>query len=140
MEVSKKTKQIIFLLIIIFIGSCICLTCFSSTMEPMSNLDNAASLNYSMGAGMGGTSWSNEARQYAKAMGNMNLSSDISSKNRGTPVPLPEGQMFFFQDNEFRPDCCPSVYSSSLGCSCITPDQALYLQSRAGNSTLTSEY
>ena len=41
--------------------------------------------------------------------------------------------LVFFNNNTFSPDCCPSLYSNSDGCACITPEQLTYLNSRGGN-------
>jgi hypothetical protein len=56
------------------------------------------------------------------------------------PVPLPEGEMLMFANTEFKPECCPSVYSTSTGCACITPKQYNYLVTRGGNNVPYSEY
>jgi hypothetical protein len=56
--------------------------------------------------------------------------------NVGTPVPLPEGELFFFADNKFKPECCPSTYSDSMGCACLSQDQVTYINQRGGNRTL----
>ena len=56
----------------------------------------------------------------------------------GTPVPLPEGELVIFAQNKFKPECCPSPYSSSTGCACITPEQYNYLNTRGGNRTSDS--
>lgn len=55
--------------------------------------------------------------------------------NSGGQVPLNEGELLFFDQNKFSPDCCPSDYSNSSGCVCATPEQADYLNKRAGNKT-----
>ena len=47
---------------------------------------------------------------------------------------------FFFDNIEFKPDCCPSTYSSSQGCACLCPQQINYLNSRGGNRTFPTEY
>ena len=59
--------------------------------------------------------------------------------NKGTPVPL-QGTLFYFKNNKFAPECCPSSYSSSTGCACISNDQLEYLNQRGGNRTLPSEF
>ena len=56
------------------------------------------------------------------------------------PVPLPEGQLFFWETTPFKPECCPSYMSSSTGCACITVDQYNYLRERGGNNVPYSEY
>ena len=56
------------------------------------------------------------------------------------PVPLPEGEMLMFANTPFKPECCPSTYSTSTGCACITGPQYNYLVTRAGNNVPYSEY
>jgi hypothetical protein len=54
-------------------------------------------------------------------------------------VPIPEGQMSFFDTTKFSLDCCPNTYSTSSGCACMTLDQQQYLRSR-GNSSEGPEF
>ena len=58
----------------------------------------------------------------------------------GTPVPLPKGEMLFFADNLFKPECCPNTYSNGSGCACMTTKQYNYLITRGGNNVPYSEY
>ena len=59
----------------------------------------------------------------------------------GPQVPLPEGQLFFWANNEFSGKCCEdSSVSGGNGCACITKEQQCYLNSRGGNRTSDSEY
>lgn len=46
----------------------------------------------------------------------------------------------FFKDNAFSPECCPSNYTSSGGCACMSPEQIKFLGHRAGNNTLVSDF
>ena len=57
------------------------------------------------------------------------------TNNKGGEVPLPEGQLFFFYENSFKPECCTygNGYSSSDGCACLSTEQAEYLKARGGN-------
>jgi hypothetical protein len=55
-------------------------------------------------------------------------------------LPLPEGEMNFFANSEFKPECCPSTYSTSTGCWCGTVQDYNYLVTRAGNNVPYSEY
>jgi hypothetical protein len=83
-------------------------------------------------------SWISNAMHYA---GNMGYKTFLqkAAENKGTPVPL-EGTMDFFKDNAFRPDCCPSTYSLSTGCACLSSDQLEYLNERGGNRTFPTEF
>ena len=79
--------------------------------------------------------WVKTAKRYASGMGNKNRLNTYKD-NVGTPVPLPEGELFFFADNKFKPECCPSTYSDSTGCACLSQDQVNYINQRGGNRTL----
>jgi hypothetical protein len=50
------------------------------------------------------------------------------------PVPLPKGQMSFFNTTSFSPSCCPNAYSTSSGCACMTKKQYEYIRNRGGNT------
>lgn len=105
--------------------------------EKISDIANAASLNYQMEADNQG-SWTQKALGYASDMGyNTVLSKHANYK--GTEVPL-QNTMFFFKNNAFKPECCPSTYSSSSGCACTSISQLNYLNQRGGNRTLSSEF
>ena len=56
------------------------------------------------------------------------------------PIPLPEGELTFFANTEFKPECCPSSYSNSMGCACMTSKDYNYLIMRGGNNIPYSEY
>ena len=94
----------------------------------LSNNDLHIDDSYTMG-------WVQTAKRYASGMGNKNRLNTYKD-NVGTPVPLPEGELFFFADNKFKPECCPSTYSDSTGCACLSQDQVNYINQRGGNRTL----
>lgn len=56
------------------------------------------------------------------------------------PFPLENGQMDLLANAEFKPDCCPSTYSTSSGCWCGTSKDYNYLVMRGGNNVPYSEY
>jgi hypothetical protein len=56
------------------------------------------------------------------------------------PVPLPEGELDMFATTPFKPECCPSAFSSSTGCACMTTQQYNWLRERGGNNVPYSEY
>ncbi len=64
----------------------------------------------------------------------------LAANKQGIVPPLKQGQLDIFAKNRIAPDCCPSIYSSSDGCVCITEDQMRYLNQRGGNRTLATEY
>jgi len=55
-------------------------------------------------------------------------------------IPLPEGEMLMFANTPFKPECCPSSFSTSTGCACMTGAQFNYLVTRASNNVPYSEY
>ena len=51
-------------------------------------------------------------------------------------IPLPEGQLFYYANNDFKPECCKnSSVSGTGGCACETEEQVKFLESRGGNKT-----
>lgn len=64
----------------------------------------------------------------------------LARNKQGLKPPLKDGQMDIFAQNRIAPDCCPSIYSSSDGCVCITEDQMRYLNQRGGNRTQPTEF
>ena len=61
---------------------------------------------------------------------------DSFQYNSGPEIPLPEGELFFFKDTKFQPSCCPSTYTSSMGCACLSKKQLQHLIMRGGNHTI----
>lgn len=55
-------------------------------------------------------------------------------------LPLPEGEMDFFANVDFKPECCPNAYSNSMGCACMTSKDYNFLRQRSGNNVPYSEY
>jgi len=96
-----------------------------------------AALDYSMGNGVQG-SW--EANQNEAITGSYKSWYAHLDANKGGPVPLADGQLYMFAENKFDASCCPSTYSSSTGCACLSPEQAKYLNERGGNRTLNSQF
>ena len=94
----------------------------------LNNNDLHIDNSYTMG-------WVKTAKRYADGMGYENKLNSYKD-NVGTPVPLPEGELFFFADNKFKPECCPSTYSDSMGCACLSQAQVDYINERGGNRTL----
>lgn len=72
------------------------------------NLAGAA-IDYSMGDGVKGSYLVN-AEEHNK----------LEANSKGLGIPLPEGKLSLFGENEMSSNCCPSTYSSSKGCSCAT--------------------
>ena len=84
-------------------------------------------------------SWMSKANKYSSDLGYQPTNCK-SNAYVGTAVPLPDGELFFFQNNQFKPECCPGPYSSSTGCACMSSEQIRYLNTRGGNRTSDSEF
>ena len=78
--------------------------------------------------------WVKDAVRYSKGMGNENRL-DSYKYHTGPKIPLPEGQLFFFNNTKFDSDCCPGTYSNSKGCACLSQAQYNHLMMRGGNNT-----
>ena len=78
--------------------------------------------------------WVKNALRYSKGMGNENKL-DSYKYNTGPPIPLPEGELFFFADTKFNPESCPGTYSNSMGCAAMSQKQYNYLMMRGGNNS-----
>jgi hypothetical protein len=55
-------------------------------------------------------------------------------------LPLKDGEMDFFANVDFKPECCPNTYSSSTGCACLSGQDYNYLITRGNNNVPYSEY
>lgn len=108
-----------------------------SMKEAMTNLANAAPLDHNNNTDVS-DSWMSKSLSYAGNMGYQTIL-EKHEQYKGTPVPL-ENTLYYFEDNEFKPDCCPSTYSTSTGCACLSTDQMKYLNERGGNRTLPTEF
>jgi len=80
--------------------------------------------------------WVTKANTYASEFGYGVMNNAGSSYSADEP--LKNGEMVIFSKNKFKPECCPSPYSSSTGCVCMTPEQIHYLNTRGGNRTTDS--
>ena len=125
---------IISLLVGFVLGGHLLCSCSKIGLVEGLTMINGASVDYKMSDGSPG-SWSNKALTYAKDMGYQD-SYGKYLQNTGTTVPLEDGQMDFFADNKFEPECCPSSYSSSTGCACLSLEQVEYLNQRGGNRSM----
>jgi len=136
---GEKMRVEVLLLCLVVGGIIACVTvcsCARGAKEGMSLL--GAPLNYSMDHGIGGSVASWEAKG-ADAVGRgYNSWFQHLAANKGGSVP--PSQLFMFGDNEMRPECCPSTYSGSTGCVCVSEDQMKYLNERGGNRTFATEY
>lgn len=95
------------------------LLCNCVTKEGLNNI--GSTIDYVMNKGVHDNKYSKITRPYEMAM--------------GPTVPLPEGQLFMFSNNNFHPDCCSySNVSGTGGCACITKEQNDYVRNRGNNA------
>ena len=103
--------------------------------------NNGHSAPYSLGkeTPVDTKSWGNPSLQVVAGQPVSKGVQDILNREPQT-IPLPEGQMSMFANTPFKPECCPSTYSSSQGCACTSSDQVNYLNQRGGNRTGQSNF
>lgn len=128
---------ILFLAIGYIAGAHLLCSCSRITFKEGLQMINSSSLEYKMGQGVensweiSGPSVNSPNDFYKKLEGNQ-------AKN---PVEYVEsGGMSLFNDNVFHPKCCPSPFSNSSGCVCLSPEQVKYISERGGNRTFSTEY
>lgn len=51
----------------------------------------------------------------------------------GPPVEVGPDNLFYFKNNQCKPECCPATLSCDGGCVCSTPEQRRFLAERGGN-------
>ena len=152
-----KWTALLFLVIGVILGAHLFCSCTSFTVDGMpSNVgsvfneafsqrnalgsDNyGAPINHNMDSGIPGNNWETAARNYANQVGNQD-NTDAGQYYKGGPIPLPPGELLIFAENEVKPECCPSYYTSSTGCVCASKKQIAYLNQRGGNRTMDSEF
>jgi len=86
--------------------------------------DMGTALNYDMSEGV----------PLNKTPGPLYMNQNFKSTN----IPLPDGKMDFFENTQFKPECCPNVFSTGAGCACLSKDQINHLFQRGGNNTTSS--
>lgn len=79
--------------------------------------------------------WVSKANSYASKFG---YSEGGNHGNTHSAAEPSNGNMLIFSQNKFKPECCPSPYSTSTGCVCMTSEQIKYLNTRGGNRSTDS--
>lgn len=137
----KMRIELIVLSILVgsFIGANVFCNCSGGVKEGfnVARQMTGSVLNYSMGKGVKG-SWDKPNNSYNYNSWFKHL--DGNTQGYKPPFPVRQGQLDMLAKNKFDPNCCPSTYSSSTGCLCVTPDQMKYLNERGGNRTFATEY
>ena len=149
LKISKGIKRstiftaIMFTLLGLIIGSslfCSCSKC-SKVFKGKEGFDTQKTVS-DIGYDLGGedpNSWVNSAAS-GNYGANRNVNGTRFNSNSGINVPLPPGELFYFNSNEFKPSCCEgNVYTSDNGCPCMSKEQVKYLNQRGGNRTCKSD-
>lgn len=84
--------------------------------------------------------WVSKAHQYGEQHGGDGYQSVLNRLQGNTKGSVPDDSMVFYRDNEFKPECCPSTFSSSSGCMCTTPEQMHHLATRGGNRSASDNF
>lgn len=135
---NVRIEIIIICLVIGYIaGAHLLCSCSRLSFREGLEMISGSSLNYKMGEGVE-NSWELNGPS-------LNSPNDLYKKLEGNqarnPVEYVEGGgMSIFNDNMFHPKCCPSPYSNSSGCACLSPEQVKYISDRGGNKTFSTEY
>ena len=133
--VSKLRPELILIgiFVIVLIMSSTWCGCSGGALEGFANALHVqgAALDYCMNAGVPKTKY-----QYTPPQGVWGGNTNPFSRYAGNKAgPVPPQNMFMFNDNRFDPSCCSSPYSNSMGCVCLSEQQAEYLNERGGNRT-----
>ena len=119
------------------------------------SINSAAPLSYTMGNGVMGSFDSLELRtpcgpgNWRHPPCNPGLKKGPLFVPQGTPLPLagetvyatlPTDSMFMFANNYSSPECCPSTFSSDMGCVCTTPQQRKLVGQQRGNNKNFNNY
>ena len=109
------------------------------------NGHNEGFMNYFL-ENAGGSGFGKNKMEPIGAFDNVQIAPENSaSKWRGNspnePLLGPEfapgpDQLFIFKNNQVKPECCDSSYTSDMGCVCSTPQQRNYINMRGGNRTV----
>lgn len=125
----KARVEVIVISVVIGMLLCSHLICGCATQEGMDVA--GAAIGYKMNNGVHNDKYNPKVNM-----------PEVAGGDKLSPVvPLPEGQLFMWANNEFSGKCCEnSNVSGGNGCACITQEQACYLNSRGGNRTSGSEF
>ena len=141
--IKKNTifMALMFILLGFIIGSSLFCSCsivskVTKNKEGFDTQKTVSDIGYDLG-GEDPNSWVNSA-----ATGKFGENSNRArfNSNSGIDVPLPPGELFYFNSNEFKPSCCEgNIYTSDNGCPCMSKEQVKYLNQRGGNRTCKSD-
>lgn len=127
----RVEMAVAFLVLGMILGGSLLCNCTGTLMEGMTSLSEPNNDHYKQGV--------QDANEYAHSNDEQNNLHNHESYN-GKPAPLKEGDMFFWEGTQFRPECCPSTYTNSSGCACTTEEQVKFINTRGGNRTENSQF
>jgi hypothetical protein len=108
---------------------CSCVHTETAKKVVKESMVNLTSLDYNMSKDVPG-SWGKQRK--------VNTISQQLDTHQGPKVPLPPGQLSFFAQTTFTPECCVPPFSGASnadGCACVTEEQVNYINARGGNNT-----
>ena len=137
---QKLRVEIIIICVIVgyILGAHLLCSCSKISAKEGLTMLKGASLDYRMGSDIQ-SSWENKPEM------RFNGPNDWYKGLENNVAPNPQqmiagGKMDILSENKYDPKCCPSTYSSSMGCACVSPEQAKYLNESGGNRTFATEY
>ena len=143
MKIFKKLPVSTVIAFLVFLTVVTFFTLYNGSRESYDNLRGSndllgSDLSYYMGDGVK-QSWEKPVKLASKFQGVPSFENKMETVN-GKGSPTGTQDIWFLEDAKYSPDCCPSVYSNSMGCICASKEVYNYLNERGGNRTLTSEY
>lgn len=101
--------------------------------------EGLAPIDYQMGKDISSSwiNWADKKQEGAPVTANKLLAGNVAPNPNEQ---LEQGQLFMFSGTNFSPECCPSSYSGSTGCACLSSGQMNFLNERGGNRTMSSVY
>lgn len=137
---QKLRIEVIIICVILgyILGAHLLCSCSKITVKEGLSMLKSAPLDYRMGSDIP-NSWENKPEMRYNGPNDWYK----SLENNVAPDPrqmIASGHMSMLSDNTFDPKCCPSTYTSSMGCACLSPEQTKYLSERGGNRTFATEY
>lgn len=115
----------------------------SNKKEGFANANSTGSQfasNEDSGYIMNPDTWSMPALTYSPGQSPSAAVEKIWERKGNPSETLASGELDMFANTQFKPECCPSAFSSSTGCACLSVDQYNYLKNRGTNNSPYSEY
>ena len=124
------------------LGGYLLCSCAKITIKEGFSMLTSAPISYQMGADIP-QSWEHSppSLEGIRTTNPNQWYNNLEGNNAPEPNKFIEsGSLDILADNSFKPSCCPSLYSSSSGCACISPEQMKYMNQHGGNRTFATEF